>query len=188
MKKILTLVLSFVMIFTFFTACNNREIEEEPISSMKEVAIINKAKDGKIPEIQFGIGASVKEVKDYYTAAFESDPNATELVESKAGEYAKLDLGSYAYYYLAEDEEAGIVGVTSVSTAFGFSTGTVTSIEDVKSAVKDDTVETITTEDELFFLPGTPPEGAKKLYYMAGDYELKLFFFNDYLTAVSLFK
>ena len=187
MKKLLSVILALVLVLALFTACEKVDHKENTSTSSKQtVALETLAAAGKIPEMQFGIGATVDEVKKYYKDQFENNPNALELVEYEVDEYTKLDLGAYAYYYETDNKEAGIVGVTAVDTAFGF-TMNLTLVEDVKAAAPADAVLTLTTADDLFFIPGGAPEGAQKLYINTGEYELKLFFFNGYLSAVSLF-
>lgn len=187
MKKILSVILALMLVLALFTACNKVDNKENPISSAQSENTLDKlVASGKIPEMQFGIGAKVEEVKKFYNDKFETDPNAMELVEYEVGDYTKLDLGAYSYYYETENIDGGIVGVTSVDTAFGF-TMNITLLEDVKALAPSDAVLTMTTADDLFFLPGGAPEGAKKLYINTGEYELKLFFFNGYLSVVSLF-
>ncbi len=187
MKKVLSIILSVLLIFAVFTACEKVDHKENnSVSSKPSVMLSELASSGKIPEMQFGIGAGVDEVKKHYQDQMASDPYAPELLEYTVDEYTKLDLGSYAYYYETDNKAGGIVGVTAVDKAFGFSMN-LAMLEDVKAAAGEDAVETLTTDAELFFLPGGTPEGAKKIYLNAGDYELKLFFFNGYLAAVSLF-
>ena len=186
MKKLLSVILALMLVLALFTACEKVDHQESPTSSKPTVELASLASSGKIPEMQFGIGAKVDDVKKYYNDLFENDPNALELVEYEVDEYTKLDLGAYAYYYETDNKAGGIVGVTSVDTAFGF-TMNLSLVEDVKAAAPADAVLTLTTADDLFFIPGGAPEGAQKLYINTGEYELKLFFFNGYLSAVSLF-
>lgn len=187
MKKLLSVILALVLVLALFTACEKVDHKENLTSSKQTVELANLASNGKIPEMQFGIGAKVDEVKKYYNDQFENDPFAMELVEYEVGEYTKLDLGAYAYYYETNNLEGGIVGVTAVDSAFGFAMN-LTLLEDVQAAAPSDAVLTLATAKELFFIPGGAPEGAQMLYLNAGEYGLKLFFFNGYLSAVSLFK
>lgn len=187
MKKLISIIMALVLVLALFTACDKVDHKENQTSSEQPTNTLeNLAANGKIPEMQFGIGAKVDDVKKFYNDKFENDPNSMELVEYEVGEYTKLDLGAYAYYYETDNKAGGIVGVTSVDTAFGF-TMNLALLEDVMALVSNDAVLTLTTADDLFFLPGGAPEGAKKLYINTGEYELKLFFFNGYLSAVSLF-
>ena len=187
MKKILSLILAALMLFVVFTGCEKVEDKDNSsVASKPTVQLVELASKGKIPEMQFGIGAGVDEVKEYYNNQIANDPQAAEVLEYTVDEYTKIDLGAFAYYYETENKEGGIVGVTSVDKAFGFSMN-LALLEDVLAVAGENAVETLATDSELFFIPGGAPEGAKKIYLTAGEYELKLFFFNGYLTAVSLF-
>ena len=188
MKKVISLILAVLVIFAMFTACEKVENNYVSTSSKPPVALKNLASVGKIPEMQFGIGANVDEVLAFYNSAFESDPNAHEVISYEVRNYTKIEIGAYAYYYETENKEGGIVGVTAVGDkALGFNMNLTTS-EDLKASLPSDAVETIVTEDDVFFLYGVDPEMAKKIYITAGDYELKLILFNGSLSAVSLFK
>ncbi len=187
MKKVISLFLLVLMIFCVFTACEKVNETYVSTSSKPPVALANLASSGKITEMQFGIGANVDEVLAYYNAQYESDPYAAEVLVYETREYTKIDLGAFAYYYETENKEGGIVGVTSVEKAYGFTAG-LTTLEEVKNSMPNDAAETLVTKDDIFFLLGAEPDGAKKIYINTGDYELKLIFFNGKLSAVSLFK
>ncbi len=187
-QKIIALVCSCAILIFMFTACaEKQEKDENSTSSKYSLDIVALASSGKIPEIPFTLGSSVDEIVSFYKKQLENDDMAYELVESQDGDNTVLDYGSYAYYYDTEQKANGIKGITSVDTVFGFAVGSVIMLDDVKQALGENYTESVPTSKDLFFLPGEAPQGAKMLYVNAGDNVLKLFFFNNYLSAASLF-
>ncbi len=187
-NKFICVLLAAVLTVTGFSGCADSGEGESSIgSSSYSVDVKGLATEGKIPEVTFALGSSVDEAVKHYQDAFAADNQNPEIVITEEDGNTEISVGAYSYFYKTERKAEGISAISVVDTAYGFYSGSVTMMQDVKSAIDAEPAETEPTAEDVFFLPGSPPSGAKMLTYTFGGNVLKMIFYNNYLSAVFLY-
>ena len=183
MKKILSLFLVFVLIFSF-VGCGKKEEKTDD----NGLDIEYYAKLGKIPECEFKIGDSVASIEERYAqnqeAENEADDHAHDIYEVIEGERTvMIDCGTLGYYYVKEKQANGISYIVCYDGAFGFRNGEL--VTDVKDALKGiDLVEENINLENVFFMQGATGIVLKAQF----DKHTLMFVFQDNaLSATALY-
>ncbi|MBE6749743.1 MAG: hypothetical protein E7560_01090 [Ruminococcaceae bacterium] len=177
MKKILSILLVFVLIFSF-AACSNAKTSSDDY----DIDIEYYANLGKIPECEYAIGTSVEEIKDWFEAESESSEAPYSVIEGKSD--VLIQTGNYDFYYKKANEDDGVTYIISYENAFGFDIG------DVVVSVKEqlgsfDFTEEAINEDNAFFLFGSP-EG-KVITLEFERYNVMFVFEENALCATAIY-
>ncbi len=181
MKRLLSLVLAFVMIF-IFAACKDNEGKKD----FNSIDIEYYANLGQMPECEYSLGESVSKINDELSKQFESS-DIEEMVYnvSENGNRVLIDNGQFKYYYLKENEADGISYIVSFDTAFGFEIGTL--IVEVKDALSDFEYKTAEiSKDNVFFLFGSPDGSVITCEFEENT--VMFVFENNALCATALYK
>ena len=183
MKKILSLILIFVLVFSF-AACGKEETKKDD----NGLDIEYYAKLGKIPECEFKIGDSVAEIESHYNemqeAENESADHAHDLYEVIEGERTvMIDCGTFGYYYVKEKQANGISYIVCYDGAYGFKNGTL--ITDVKNTLEGiELTEENATAENVFFMLGASGTVLKAQFE---KYTLMFVFQDNALSATALY-
>lgn len=178
MKKIISILLSILLIFSF-AACGDESNSKGDIVDLGYFV-----KLGQIPECDYKIGDSVETVnEDLKKAANTSEDAVYDFVEGE--ENALIDGGLYSYYYKKANAQDGVSYIVSYDTAFGFEIGTLW--VEIENAYEDINF----TQEEMndknsFFLLGSP-EG-KVLKAEISDYTVSFLFVDNALCATAIYK
>lgn len=189
-KKVLSLVLCFVLALCFTACADSQKNDTEKISSVKPLEhsmdILAYAENGEIPEVPFKVGTEVEKVKKEFMDHVESGSEIHELEISEGEKTVWLDGGNMMFCYEKANVDSGVSVIIAREYAYDFSLGGVYDTDDVITAVaKEDYKLEKATSKEAFFLP-VIPDTAKCLSYSAGNYTLRFIFIDDYLSAVTL--
>ncbi len=177
MKKIICLILSLALVFSF-AACG-KEKEEVKENS---VDIEYFAKLGQIPECEYKLGADVETLKDELSKQAEENDTYYEVQEGE--ETVLVYDGKHNFYYLKDEEEAGISYIASYDNAFGFEIGEISLT--VKEALGEiDFVEEELSSDNAFFIFGA--QNGSVIKCEIGKNTLMFVFDNNALCATALF-
>lgn len=177
MKKILSLIMICVIVFSF-CGCGN-----EKTSSDAEVDIEYYAKLGRMPESEYSLGSNVQTVKDELSAKFEDNPESYYNI-TEGDKTVLIDTGEFSYYYMKENENKGISYIVDFNTAYGFELGTV-SVE-IKSALGGyECIEKNADDGSVFFMNYS--ENCTYLEYNIGQNILMFVFENNALCATAIY-
>ena len=180
MKRLLTVLLSLILVFSF-AGCGKKEEK----SKENGIDIEYYANLGQMPEINYSLGTDVDKVKNELSAMADSE-DAGEMVDSviEGENNVLIDNGEICYYYKKATPEKGIGYIVNYGTSYGFDIGTV--IVEVKEALADYSFKEETlSEENAFFMFDT--EGGSVLKC---DFEgnTVLFVFKDSaLCATALY-
>lgn len=181
MKKILSLVLCFIFVFSLAACGQNRNGKSD-----HGVDVEYYAKMGKISDIDYKIGAPIEDVK----ATLEQTPDDhgdSNYFDYQSGEYTIMTDGSVCACYKTEDKSAGITHIVKYGNAYGFTVGAVsTFVRDTMSDMGYTATEREAKKGELFFLPA----GADItiLEYKIKDYTVLFVFQEHALSATVIYK
>lgn len=200
MKRIVTLVLSVIMLLAL-VGCGNNDKDSKIEHS---VDVSKLAREGRIPEIEFVVGDPVDGIKDAlfkiganmshddfvqnmqeagYTPDGSEYTSYMNIIESDGRTILSASYNtSEAIYcmYNTENQEAGISAIAVIGPAFGYDGNTV--IDYVKNSI-DETYTEEEAKSDLNFLPKSS-DGAKVLSYEMGIYKLE-FYFSSYDTLAA---
>lgn len=160
MKKLFCIVLCLVLCLSI-SACGKKE--DNKTSKVPDLEYY--ARIGRMPEVDYGLGADVDKVAEELNKRLEeenkkhqNDPNDThgheenefffEIYEDEKN--VLLDNGHISYYYTKANKNKGISYIVNYDTAYGFKLGTV--ISEVKAAYPEfDFIELSLEESNIFF-------------------------------------
>ena len=160
MKKLLSLVLCFILLFSF-TACKGGKKKTND-----EIDLEYYAKIGQIPEMKYKLGADCdkagnelqSEFDDYLSggghdnADHDHDHYSEDIYFERKEEngYIILDQGNKGFYCKSSEKSGGISCLYTFDTAFGIETGTLP--YDVKKKMESiEFVETDIADGSLFY-------------------------------------
>lgn len=151
MKKILSIILSAVMLLSF-AACKNNDNS----SKSNTVDLEYYAGLGQLPECNYKLGDSIETLKSELSAANDQAAESGEdyVYSVTEGEKTvRIDNGSFVYYYAKSKERDGISYIISLDTAYGFESGT--SVLEIKEALPElEPAEEDANSDNVFFIYG----------------------------------
>lgn len=188
MKKLASVMLAFVLLLSC-CACgeNSSENSASGTSSAYAVDIAALASGGKIPEIKFGLGTSVEELKQKFADTIEPGSEIDGLTETQGEKTVWLDGGSVLFCYEKEKQENGISYIVAREYAYNFSMGGVYMPDDIIEAMGNQSFErSAITDDDVFFMPTTPANG-EKIRYVTGQNVLTFVFVDGMLSVVTLY-
>lgn len=180
MKKIISLMLVFVFMFTF-ACCGNEKKEEE--SGTLDIEYY--AKLGQMPECNYDLGTDPEKIKSELSSLSESE-NADNMVYNvtEGENNVLIDNGTLCYYYKKAEPEKGIGCIVNYGKAYGFEIGTV--IVEVKKAISGcDYIEEPMNEENSFFMFGV--ENGTVLKCTAEGNNVVFVFENNALCATAIF-
>lgn len=182
-KIFAALTLVFALLWT--VGCQAKPDPEDVVST-NVLPIAENVKKGVMPEAKFALGAAVSEIDGYYKDN-SSDFSFTNYIPSQEnGSRGEITVDSITYYYLSNAKEKGVTAITNVGDAFGYMVGAVTTIDDIKTACGQGAVESVPTEDDVFFLYGGLPDNSKMVVFTEGENTVKFIFYNDNLAGTVL--
>lgn len=182
MKKFLCIILS-VLLCLSFAACG----KEEAGDSKNKGEIDAYAAKGEIPELSVKLGTSPDEAIAYYSNQAQEQQNADlELYTTEGQTAVNLSNGQHSFYYekVRLVDGISVIAITG-GTAFGLDLAYTTTQSDVIAKLSAEYTVTAATPEQLYFLPGTV-EGGEVLSCTLGDVRLDFFFFDGFLSAVTL--
>ncbi len=185
MKKIICLVLSFALAFSF-AACGKKDSD----TKKSEVDLEYYAKNGDIPECDYYIGDDIEKIKTELSAKADEEPeegsHSTVMYEFvEEDDYSFVNSGDFRYYYRNGKEKDGVSLISALNGGFGFELGDVD--VDIKEKLAGYEYEELElTEENTFFIYGMPPEGKVYKYEFKKNSVLLLFYQNS-LCAVALY-
>jgi len=146
MKKLLSLLLVCVFVFSF-TACGEKKEEEK----QGTLDIEYYAKSGQMPECDYTLGSNVEDVKSQLSRKSEESEAVYNVTEGENN--VLIESGTFSYYYKKAKPEEGIGCIVNYGKAYGFENGTV--IVEVKEAIKGcEYTEEALNEENAFFMFG----------------------------------
>ncbi|MDO4607586.1 MAG: hypothetical protein Q4B40_00155 [Clostridia bacterium] len=188
MKKLLSIVLCLVFVFSF-TACGDKKSEGE-----LDVDVEYYAKLGQIADVDYTLGGDVDDAKK----SLEADDNAKAeaaaegehvhagFSEYPAGKYTVMSDGSVACCYETDKKNNGITHIVKYGDAYGFYQGAIsTQVRDTMSDLGFDATERDAEKGELFFLPGSV--GLTVLEYKIKDTAVLFVFAEHALSATVIY-
>ncbi len=206
MRKILVIVLSLAIIFTF-TGCSlfQPDVAESSKQSssrpeIKYISVKEYASKGEIYNCEFALKSSVEDIKKKYHYGEEIVESSNESGvhdHDSEGAYAgdliitegttvRMLTGSAKYYYRSWLESEGIAFIAFFDDPFSYYVG-LTSIDDIISSVDSEPIfNDIADPENLFFLFGEP-QNVHQLKYQFGDYFISFFFENECLSATTIY-
>lgn len=179
MKKIICLILAFILIFSLSACGENKNSGKKDAVDLEYYVSL-----GQIPEFQIALGDEVSKVKDTLSSAPEgNDEYYFEVINGK--ENVLLNNGSYNLFYKNDKEDKGISYIVSFETAFGIETGAlIVEVKDMFSSVEF--VEEKLTEDNAFFMWGVMDGSILKAEF--DKYTVIFVFVDNSLTATAIYK
>ncbi len=192
MKKILCLLTVFALVFSL-CACGDGATNSTP-SSNHSVDVAYYASLGKIPELDFALGADPDDIlnaEDESEDSSESDDHShtPDIIRQEGNLSVLLDAGTTRYYYEKAKSENGISAIVCLNGAYGFlkDSGVTVTSEQIKAAIPSVKCEEKTpTADDMFFLPHTSDNAKVLIYIFNNKYKLQFFFVDGVFSAVML--
>ncbi len=186
MKRLIALILALCLMLPL-AGCKKDEEEAPEITTQIDAELVEEnASKGIIPEIPFGIGADIEEIKKHYVE--ESDDGKHDTYDQTSqGAYTRIRTDEALYYYDKNNPDDGVLAIICYNeNVYNFVIGQ-TPIADARYFLGNGYEES-PDESELFYLPpggmaGTP----KTLTYAYTEYGLRLVFSDSTLFAVILF-
>lgn len=182
MKKILCILLCFVFCISF-SACGKQTDTDGGNKGM----IDDYAARGEVPELRVKLGTAPQDaINDYDLAATEQNNEDLKLFKTEGQTAVNLSNGQHSFYYEKAREGDGIsvIAITG-GKAFGLDLAHNTTQSDVEAKLEANFTISTPTADQLYFLPGAV-DGGELMSCTLGDVSLKFFFFDGFLSAVTL--
>lgn len=160
MKKLLSLLMCFAIIFTF-TACKDKNKDDK---NTAKIDLEYYAKIGKMPEVDYTLGDDVDDViaklskkQEEFDSEHQDDPdhshdhNQTEFMFNvvEGDKSVLIDNGVINYYYNKDNKKEGISYIVNYDTAFGLELGTL--ISEVKTYLSGYKLKELSSLDEDVF-------------------------------------
>ena len=199
MKKILCIVLSLVLILGLCACGKENKTNTDSDKYVHSVDIAYYASLGKIPELEFALGANPEDIMNASKNDEESHEDSSSEEEGhvhKAPDITKmegelsvlLNDGAFLYMYEKEKTDKGISAIVCLEKGYDLEIGSYNVTEDlVKKALSKHT-PTISkpTQDDLFFLPDVGEDATSLVYIFNGKYKLQFIFVNETFSAIIL--
>ncbi|MEE1277585.1 MAG: hypothetical protein UHE86_00800 [Acutalibacteraceae bacterium] len=182
MKKIISLLLAILMLFSLCACKKDGEKANEEIKTIDSYAM-----NGEIPEIPVKLGTSIEDFKKVFPEDTGDADQDKVLLSEVAGETAVCLVTSNAsFYYEKANEDKGIavIAVTGGSV-YGLKLLDVTTKSDITAKLEADFTEHVATEDEQYFLLG-PAQNCTVLSATFDKIKLDFFLADGYLTAATI--
>lgn len=182
MKKILCVLLCLCLCLSFSACGKNTDAD-----GGNKTTIDDYAAKGEVPELRVKLGTAPQDaINDYELAATEQNNEDLKLYKTEGQTAVNLSNGQHSFYYEKAREGDGIsvIAITG-GTAFGLDLAHNTTQSDVESKLSAKFTMSTPTADQLYFLPGAV-DGGELMSCTLGDVSLKFFFFDGYLSAVTL--
>ena len=178
MKRIVCLLLVFVLAFSF-TACSKKKDKKQENS----VDIEYFAKLGQIPECEYSLGDDVEKVKSELSAAAEKDEG--KMYDFQEGEKTAFIFdGKHNYYYVKERADKGLAYIATYDKAYGFEIGEISIT--VKNALGDiKYTEEPLSQDNAFFVFGAQNGSVIKCEF--GNKTVMFVFDDNALCATAVY-
>ncbi len=195
MKRIICSVLCLIFVFGLF-GCSKKEGNDNQPQSTNNLssAVAEAVAEGKIPEMKFGLGDSIDELKDYYDETYnklEEEHQEGGHVHSESDVLLNIsqgnlsvtyEIGGEKYYYERAKRPKGISVTCSLTDAFGIKHGTLKN--EVEATLCDLELKSLAAgEDELYFVQLTE---ALILRYKENNHTVDFYFSNNVLVATVL--
>ena len=192
MKKVICLLTVFSLILCI-CACGKNGTNST-VSSNHSVDVAYYASLGKIPELDFALGADPDDIlnaKDDNEESSDSGDHShtPDSIRQEGNLSVMLDAGATRYYYEKSKAEKGISAIVCLNGAYGFlkDSGVTITSEQIKAAIPSAECEEKTpTADDLFFLPDTSDNAKVLIYVFNNKYKLQFFFVDGVFSAVML--
>ena len=199
MKKILCIVLSLVLFFSLCACAKDKDKSTDSDKYVHSVDIAYYASLGKIPELEFALGANPEDIMNASKNDEESHEDSSSEEEGhvhKAPDITKmegelsvvLNDGSFLYLYEKKKSDKGISAIVCLEKGYDLEIGSYNVTEDlVKKALSKHT-PTISkpNQDDLFFLPDVGDDATSLDYIFNGKYKIQFIFINGTFSAIIL--
>ena len=186
MKRVLPIILSLVLMFTFVSCKTDKNTAD-----LQGVDVEYYANLGKIPECEYTLGSSaedlIENLKQKQNNAENSENPDEEgdgyYQEMKSGDYNMIMTASFSYFY----KKDGITHIVSYDKSYGYDIGTISiEIKKEMSARGFETAERDLTDDEKPFILGS--SDCSCLEYRFKDNTVLFVFQDNSLCATVLHK
>lgn len=177
MKKIVALLSAALILVSFSSCKGNGDKDSSMVLSgdRNGTNIMPQVSQGKIPEVQFGLGSDPQEILA---------GDETYLQEYDG--YKGISTETAAYYYENGKDADGISAIVTYFEAYGMQVGAFTTPDDIISNNTDIEWDRHKPEEsEMFFSPFIPDD-AEVLVATSGNYKLSIFFTENDIMAISL--
>ena len=182
MKKILSLILCMIFVFSF-TACANNSHSDRDHS----VDVEYYGKLGQINDVPYKLGDGIDETYDVISTATLDDEGEYLYYEYESGNYTVMTDGTVCCCYKTQDKSKGITHIVKYGDAYGFTVGTIsTQVRDTMSEMGYDATEREAKSGELFFLPAST--GVTVLEYQIKENTVLFVFQQNALGATVIYK
>lgn len=186
MKKILSLVLCIIFVFSL-TACGGNTKK----SSNHEIDIKYYANLGQINDVQYKLGGDVDSAQESLSAdegnSVDEHGHEKFYYDYQSGDYTVLTDGTVCCCYKTDDKDNGITHIVKYDGAYGFNQGAIsTQVRDTMSDMGYTADEREAKNGELFFLPASA--GLTVLEYKIDDATVLFVFQEHALSATVIYK
>lgn len=198
MRKILCLILSLVLLFSLCACAKDKDKNTDSDKYVHSVDIAYYASLGKIPELQFALGANPDDIMNAAKHDEESHNDvssdvghvheAPDIVKTEGELSVLLNDGAFLYMYEKEKSDKGISAIVCLEKGYDLEIGSYNVTEDlVKKALSKHT-PTISkpNQDDLFFLPDVGDDATSLDYIFNGKYKIQFVFINETFSAIIL--
>lgn len=164
MKKLISLLLVFVFVFSF-TACKGDDDKNEAKVDIEYFAAL-----GQIPECKYHLGQNADDIEAELSSTVSSDSSDEHSDDQqyfdvqKGKQITLLDNGIYNFYYKSDDTAKKISYIVSYDTAYTFAPGTI--IKEVEDSLGSlEYKKEKISDNDLFFLLGASEGDVIKLTF-----------------------
>lgn len=182
MKKIISVLLVLLMIFSLSACQRDKDKENKATKTIDSYAI-----NGEIPEIPVKLGMTIEKVKEVFPMdTGDADQDKVILSEVVGDTAVCLVTSNASFYYEKAHEDKGIsvIAVTGGSV-YGLKLLDVTTKSDIKDKLEAEFTEHVATEEEQYFLLG-PAQNCTVLSATFDKIRLDFFLADGYLTAATI--
>ena len=179
MKRLFSLILAVILVFTF-AACGKKD----DTSKDGGIDLEYYAELGSIPECEYSLGQDIATLKAELEELYNTEEEAVYNFVQK-DDYAEIDSLGFQYYYLNDKESEGVSYIVALDKAFGFNPNTV-SVEITDAFKGYDYTEEALNDKNSFFILGAA-EG-KVIKYKFKKNTVSFVFINDALFATAIYK
>ena len=185
MKKIISLILCIIFVFSF-VACKEEKESNETVKRY-HIEIDRYVEAGRLDNFDLKVGDPIDVAMQKLQATLD-DHGDSNYSEYEIGDYTIMTDGVITCFYKTEDAASGITHIVAVEEAFGFKN--LESIKTVRDALKSLGYTASEREPilgELFFMPVSEREGATILSYNIGENHLTFVFKENELSHIMIY-
>ncbi len=201
MKKVISLLLSVLIIALCFAGCGGTD-KDDASSSDGAGVIESAAEKGKLDTVEYGLGAEIEKVKAHYKKladdyknslededehhdhSFDAEDNFAYYNVEKEKGYTVIETTDARFYYIPKNEEDGVLAIATDSEIFGFVPGVTTKYEvELELETEGQTVNA-TDKDKLLLAVESDPIVILRSTF--DKYQLDFYFYDNLLITTTI--